>query len=411
MKKFNIKLRHKPWLVFTLFLVLVLILGMWRFHKATLEGGPPPTPVETAVVRVAPFNHTLSAIGILQSNEAIMLRPEISGRIAKIYFTEGQTVEKGQSLIDLEDSIDQANLKEAQADFTLRSIEFKRAETLAQRAAGSLTDKDLAFSKMQVSEAMLVKAQATLAKMHITAAFDGFIGLRKVNVGDFVTPGQDLVNLVDLDPIKVDFRVPEIYLEKIKLNQTVDVITDALPDQTFVGKIYAIDPQIDPIGHSILIRAVIDNKEHKLRPGLFAKIQIILQHVNQALFIPTEALMPQENKQFVFKIEKDTVVLTEVKVGERQPNEVEIIEGLKAGDTVVTAGQMKIGPGAKVKPIPTSLVPEKTNNVEQVNGDTEQSNKEKKLPNGDTTEQSSKDTESSEDTTQSKANPAQGSKQ
>lgn len=362
---FKLNLAHNAKVTYGIllaFALLILALFYGHYHWGNGAKPPPPIPVETTAVRVGPLDHTLPAIGILQSNESIIVRPEVSGRVAQIHFTEGQAVEKGQPLVSLEDSIAQANLKESEAEYKLRKLEFSRAETLLQRSAGSITDKDTALTKLEVGEASLAKAQSMLAKMNITAAFEGYVGMRKVNIGDFVTVGQDLVNLVDLDPIKLDFRIPEVYLEQVKLGQNVDVVTDALPDKKFIGKIYAIDPQVDPIGHSILVRAIIDNKSNILRPGLFARIQIVLEHLDNSLFVPAEALMPQEQKQFVFRVEKDnTVALTEVTVGERRLNEVEILKGLKAGDIVVTAGQMKINPGSKITQKPNSLVIQKKN--------------------------------------------------
>lgn len=310
-------------------------------------------PVEMVQVRHGPLDHSISAIGILQANDAVIIRPEVSGRITKLLFKEGQPVEKGEVLITLEDDVAQANLKEANAEYQLRKAEFARAETLLQRGAGSITDKDTAFSKLEVSTASLAKAQSMVSHMSLLAPFEGVVGLRKVSVGDFVTPGQELVNLVDLDPIKVEFRVPEIYLKQIKIDQNVDVTTNAFPKIIFVGKIYAIDPQIDPIGHSILVRALIDNKTCQLRPGLFTNLQVILKHIDNALFIPAAALMPQEQKQFVFRVENNVAILTEVKTGIRKDNEVEILEGLKPDDVVITAGQMKIGSGSKVTSIST----------------------------------------------------------
>lgn len=335
-------------------LLLILILGLaWYFytHYQSHLINTLPLPVETAVATEGPLERSLSAIGTLQANQSIIIRPEISGRITAILFKDGQSVIENQPLIVLENSIAMANVRESKADFILRQADFLRAQTLLTKGAGSVTDKDHALAKLEIAAASLEKSEINLEKMHLVAPFEGWVGLRKVSIGDFVSPGQELVNLVDLTPMKVDFRIPEKYLEKVKEGQTLEIVTHALPHQIFIGKIYAIDPQIDPIGHSLLIRGVIDNEKNILHPGLFVNIKIVLETLENVLFIPAEALMPQEQKQFVFKLENNTVTRTEVVVGERQQNQVEIVKGLKSGDIVITAGHMKLSEGTRVTPL------------------------------------------------------------
>lgn len=330
--------------------VIVLLIGSaYLFHLKNKKPSIEPTLVEVAKVRIGPLDKTIPGIGILKANESIILKPEVTGRIEKILFKEGQYVEKGTPLFLLEDTIAKANVKEATADRDLRQADYTRAQILTEKGALSLTEKENAYAKLQASEAVLAKAESTLNKMTIHAPFEGWLGLRKVNVGDYVSPGQELVNLVDLDPIKLECQIAEIYLEKLKIDQLIDLTTDAFAQQNFIGQIYAIDPQIDPIGHSILIRALVQNANNILKPGLFVKFNILLDHIDEALFIPNQSLISKDNKQFVYKIIHNEAVLTEVTLGDRYHNEVEIIEGLMPYDVVITAGHLKIKPHMKVK--------------------------------------------------------------
>jgi len=193
-----------------------------------------------------------------------------------------------------------------------------------------------------------VLSRARLDKTDVRAPFSGILGLRRVSPGDYVTPGQDLVNIEDIDPLKVDFRVPERYLANLSAGQRIRVRVDAFPDRSFEGRVYAVDPQIDPAGRSIAIRARIDNPERVLRPGLFARVRLIVDERPNALVIPEQAIVPRGERRYVFRVKDGKAVLTEVRVGQRRQGSVEVVEGLSEGDTVVTAGQLKIRDGVSV---------------------------------------------------------------
>ena len=191
-------------------------------------------------------------------------------------------------------------------------------------------------------------ARVQLEKAHIVAPFSGIVGLRHVSVGEYITAGQALVNLEAIDPVKADFRVPEKFLPAIKVGQTILIKVDAFPDDNFEGKVYAIDPRLDVAGRSLLVRALVPNKDRRLRPGLFARVTVLLQLKEDALTVPEQAIVPQGDSQFVFKIVDGKVQFTKVVIGTRREGRVEIIEGLTAGDQVVTAGQLKIRDGSAV---------------------------------------------------------------
>lgn len=311
----------------------------------------PPTPVEAVSVGTQPLAVEATAVGTLISNEAVIIRPEIEGRIVEIAFEEGGRVTKGQLLFKLDDSIYKAELEDAKARMQLATSNFSRAKELFQKSAGTERGRDEAQSAYRVAEAAVALAQARLTKTTVEAPFEGFVGLRNVSVGDYVTAGQDLVNLEDIEPLKVEFAVPERYLEGVRSGQTVRLTADAFPARTFDGEIYAINPKIDSSGRSIQVRARIDNDERILRPGLFVRVKVQLGQNENAIMIPEQALVPRGKDRFVFKIVDGKAVETKVQIGQRRVGLVEVVDGLAPDDVVVTAGQLKIRDGAAVKPL------------------------------------------------------------
>ncbi len=330
-------------------------------------GGPPggfAMPVEAAPVKVAPSRRELTAIGTLRSNESIIVRPEVSGRVIEIGFAEGQKVQKGQVLIKLDASVERAELVQAQASLALSKANFERAEELVKRGAGTARALDEARWKLRTDEAVVTLVQARLEKYTLIAPFTGITGLRKVSVGDVMPSGADIVNLEMVDPLKVDFRVPEIFLPAVRTGQPVALTLDAFPGRQFNGEVYAIDPLIDTAGRSIVIRARVANTDDALRPGLFARVTLTLGIREDAVFVPEESLIPVGDQQFVIKLLEPPqgapvppgariAKTTPVKLGERRQGQVEIVEGLASGDTVVTAGVLKVRDGMPVQVVPS----------------------------------------------------------
>jgi membrane fusion protein (multidrug efflux system) len=332
----------------------------WYFYaQAPAAGGPPQqarggfaVPVETARVTVGPIERRLTAVGSLRSNESVVIRPEIAGRIAAFRFAEGERVEQGQIMVVLDDSVWSAAVEQAQAALELSQANYERAVDLLQRKVGTTKTRDEAFSQMRVDEAALELAKARLDKNTITAPFEGVVGLRKVSVGDFVNAGDDVVNLEQIDPLKADFRVAEGYLGALRPGQRIELGVDAFPGQAFAGEVFAIDPLIDESGRSILLRAKLPNPDDVLRPGLFARVTLVLNEREGAIQVPEQALVPQGQDQFVFKVEDGKAAFTKVATGIRREGMVEITDGLGPEDEVVTAGQLKLRDGAEVTPVP-----------------------------------------------------------
>jgi membrane fusion protein (multidrug efflux system) len=312
-------------------------------------GGPDrPVAVEAVEVKVATLSSEIRVIGSLRSNESVVVRPEIGGRVAEILFEEGQRVEAGTPLLKLDATIAAAELDQAKAALALSEANHKRAVELFERKAASAANRDQTLAALRADQANLELARARLDKLTLTAPFDGILGLRKVSLGDYVTAGQDIVNLEDIEPLKVDFRIPERYLGSLKVGQPITVAADAFQGQSFAGEVYAIDPLVDENGRAILMRARLPNEEHMLRPGLFVSVALLVGERANAVLIPEQALVPRGTAQLVYKVVDGKAVSTEVKTGARRNAMVEILEGLAPGDMVVTAGQLKLRDGATV---------------------------------------------------------------
>ena len=307
-----------------------------------------PTSVEVAKVEVARLTDDTPAVGSLRSRRGVVLRPEVSGRITQLNFTDGQRVKKGQVLVQFDDQLPLAQVQQSQAELSIALANQKRNQELVAQNFISQRSLDESAANLQVAQAKLSLAKATAARLKIVAPFDGIAGIRLVNVGDYLKDGADIVNIEDIDAIYVDFRLPERFQSKVKRGQTAVLDIDALPGRQYTAELQAIDPLIDANGRSVGIRGCVDNRQLQLRPGMFARVNTIFGVRENARVIPEEAIVPQGGKQYVIKLvdaadgKTRTSQRVEVKVGLRSPGKVEILAGLDAGDTVVTSGQQRV---------------------------------------------------------------------
>jgi len=318
--------------------------------KAGAAGATAGGAVNVEAVKVArvAMPQTITAVGSLRSDESITLRPEVAGRISAILFSEGQRVAKGATLVRLDPSINEADTQQARANLKLAQSKFDRATDLAKSNFISGQAKDEAENNLRVAEAALQLAEAKLAKMELKAPFAGIIGLRVMSLGDYVKEGADIVNLESIDPLKVDFRVPEIYLRQVQVGQVLEVTLDALPGKTYEGRVFAINPLVDANGRAIVIRALVKNPDTALRPGMFARVRLITRDQQDALVLPEQAIVPQGDEQYVFKVVDGKAFRTKVTVGQRREGKVEIVGGVANGEVVVSAGQAKLRDGVSV---------------------------------------------------------------
>jgi len=312
-------------------------------------GGPARTPaVEVAKVESMTLVDETQAVGSLRSRQGVMLRPEVGGRVKQIFFNDGQRVRKGQLMVQFDDQLPQAQLAQSRAELSIAEANHKRNQELVAQNFISQRSLDESAAALEVSRAKLSLAQATLQRLQVLAPFDGIAGLKQINVGDYLKDGADMVNVEDIDAVLLDFRLPERFQTKIRAGQKAQLTVDALPGRPFSAIIQAVDPLIEPNGRSVGVRGCIDNRQQQLRPGMFARVNAVFGSRENALVIPEEAIIPQGGRTFVVKIvpgDKPEVKVSErvaVKVGLRLPGKVEILEGLSAGDTVVTAGHQRL---------------------------------------------------------------------
>jgi membrane fusion protein, multidrug efflux system len=322
--------------------------------QALAQGGPPggsKIMVETVRATTTTLESALNAVGTLLADASAELRAEVPGQILSIHFEEGQHVDKGAKLFSIEAAVLEAEVNEARANAERSRAAYERARQLDARDLISAADYDAARANHNVDTARLRSSEARLVKTVIRAPFAGFSGLRRINIGDYATVGQSLVDIVGLDPLRVDFNVPETVLASLAVGQAIEVSVAAYPDRTFGGAVVAIAPQADVAGHSIQVRASLPNPDLLLRPGLFAEVEIALDSRPDAIVIPEQAIWPVGRDKTVFVVVDGKAVQTVVELGERRPGLVEVLSGIDAGDEVVTAGQMKLFDGAAVESV------------------------------------------------------------
>ena len=317
-------------------------------------GGMPPSAVETVVVRASSAPNTFETVGSLRSGEAIMLRPEVAGRVQQIHFTDGQQVAAGALLVTLDDDLVRAELNEANANLAKSKRAYGRATELSQKQLIAKADLDKAQAALGVDQARAASAATRVAKAQIRAPFGGVLGLRKVSVGDYVEAGKDLVELVRLDPLEIELRAPEVVLSNLAVGQKVLFGVDAFRQDRFNATVVAISPIVELGGRSVALRARFDNPDNKLRPGMSARVRIELDSNARALLVPEQAIVPMGEQKNVYTVVDGKAKLVPVTIGMRLPGQVEITSGLKDGDQVITAGLQKIGDGAPVAPKPAA---------------------------------------------------------
>jgi membrane fusion protein, multidrug efflux system len=334
--------------------------GLAPAPKASTAPGPGPAgpvagvAVEASKVARAALPQGITAVGSLRSDESITLRPEVAGRISAIQFREGERVAKGTPLIQLDTSVTAAEVLQARANLTLANQKYTRAIDLEKKGFVSGQARDEAENNLKVGEAAVALAEAKLAKLTIRAPFSGLIGLRSVSIGDYVKEGADMVNLEAVDPLKVDFRVPEIYLSQVRVGQSLQLTLDAMPGKNYEGKVFAINPLIDAAGRAVVIRAQVHNQDATLRPGMFARVRLLTREVQDALVVPEQAIVPQGDEWYVYRVIDGKAQRTKVEIGQRRDGKTEIIKGLEDNDVVVTAGQLKLREGVAVQVVGAS---------------------------------------------------------
>jgi membrane fusion protein (multidrug efflux system) len=312
-----------------------------------------PVNVFVHVISEEKIDNSIFLTGTIKGNEFVTLQPEVSGKVLAVYFTEGQKVAKGQLLVKLNDAELQAQFKKAKAQVVIAREKEVRLQKLLDISAVSREEYDVALNQYQSLQADVDAIQAQLNETEVRAPFSGTIGLRNISVGSIVTPATSIANLVQLNPVKLDFTVPEKYLRAIKNGDRIVFRIEGNP-KAFTGKVYAVDPALDEQTRSIKLRAICENNSGELSPGSFAKIELTPGKVESGLLLPTQALVPDLKGQKVYVVKGGKSEVRIVTTGVRTSDKVEITTGLNAGDSVITSGLMQMKPGAAVRVIKNS---------------------------------------------------------
>ena len=315
-------------------------------------GGGGPVAVEVGQVQRVRIEEDAQAVGTLTSRQGVMLRPEVSGRISRLGFADGQRVRRGQVLVQLDNTLQLAQLRQSEAQAGIATTNLQRNRDLVAQNFVSQSVVDQSAAALEVALAQVALSKAQLERMKILAPFDGVAGIGRVNVGDYVKDGADIVNIEDTSQVWVDFRLPERYLAQLKPGQAVEVSPDALPGRSFNARIDALDSQLDANGRSLLVRARLANPDGVLKSGMFARTRILLAVRDNALVVPEEALVPQGGKQFLIKViegpQGKHSQRIEARIGGRVPGKVEVLGGVAEGEMIVTAGQGRLLRGDKL---------------------------------------------------------------
>ena len=331
----------------------------------TTESAPPEAarqiPVETTVVVREDVDVTIEAVGTLRADRAVEVRPKRAGHVRELPLVEGAPVRAGAVLASLDDTdlraqvdVAEATLRDAQVRARNARRQHERAATLlgegivAQQQHDDLrAELDRAVASVAVAEAALALARAHLAETVVRAPFDGTVGQRRVDLGAYVGEGDTLVTLVDLDPLEIEFAVPDRHLALLQTDRPVAVAVASHPDRRFAGRVVFIAPEVDEVNRTVTVKAALPNPDTMLRPGQFATVTLTLERRQDALLVPEEALLSDGRRALVFVVADDVATARPVRTGTRVPGRVQIVEGLAAGDRVVSAGHEKLDPGAE----------------------------------------------------------------
>lgn len=311
-------------------------------------GGGAPVSVIAVPVEARPFTDEFTALGTARSNESIEVTSRISSVVTRIAFVEGQQVEAGELLVELDNRELAATLAMAEAELRKVASQFERRRKLAETRVISADELEELEAEVLIAEAEVRAARARLQDSYIRAPFAGTVGLRRVSVGDLVGPETLITTLDDLQTLKMEFTVPEAFIGTVEEGMLIEAASSVYPERRFDGTVRTIDPRIDPVTRSVAVVAELPNPERLIRPGMFLTVQLQRQR-DDVLLVPEQALVPRQGRQYVFVIEDGKAVEKEVELGIRAPGLAEVREGLRSGEVVITEGTQKVRSGAAVR--------------------------------------------------------------
>ncbi len=347
-------------------LVLGVVIAALAFTKykqilAGIEMGkkmaPPPAAVTTVVVKPQTWQPVISAVGSLRAINGVMVSTDLAGIVSELALESGARVKKGDLLVQLDTKQEEAQLRSAEARLDLAKVDLERKRDLVAKKAVAASDLDAAQSEFRQAQAAVEEMKALVARKRITAPFSGVLGIRQVNLGQYINPGAAIVPLESLDPIYVEFALPQQHIETVTNGRKVRLTASGITGEEFTGEVTAIDARVDESTRNVLIQATVANPNQKLRPGMFVNVEVLLDEANDVLAIPSSAISyaPYGDSVYVVKEEAGpdgnpvkTVQQQIVKLGPARGDLVTITHGIKPGDEIVSAGVFKLRPGAPV---------------------------------------------------------------
>lgn len=311
------------------------------------------TGVVVAEAAAIEFPLTVEALGTARANESVDIRPEIAEVVTAIHFKEGQVVEAGQILVELDDTEARAAVAAARAELVESDGNFRRAEELYKTKALAASELEQRAARRDADSAQLDVAKSQLSNSVLRAPFAGHVGLRRVSVGGLVNRDTMITTLDDSEIIKLDFDVPETAFSLLAKGLLVEARSAAWPDDRFQGRVDSIDTRVDPVSRTVTVRAVIPNPDHRLLPGMFMSVTLARSGL-VAVVVPEQAIVPEQSRQYVFVVgDDDRVEKRLVQTARRRSGQVEVVDGLAAGERVITDGTQKVRAGAQVKIVGT----------------------------------------------------------
>jgi membrane fusion protein (multidrug efflux system) len=365
---------------------IALVAGGWAYYatqrahpaeqNASVRPGRSPSPGEAvastarqsdsgrggsvaviaAVARAERLVSQINALGTARSNEAVEVTSKVSNTVMAVRFTDGQRVQQGQVLVELDSAQARADLAAAEAASAESASQVKRSRELIASRVISESQFEQLEATMKANDARVAAARSRVDDTVIRAPFTGRVGLRRVSVGSLINPGATITTLDDLSVIKVDFSVPENFLGGLRDGLKITATAAAFPGRDFIGTVTGVESRIDPVSRSVTVRAAVPNADLALKPGMFLNVTLARDE-HDALMVPEAALVPEQSRQFLFVIEDGRATRREVRIGGRQPGRVEIVSGLKVGEQVIVEGTQKVREGGEVRVVERPVPP------------------------------------------------------
>jgi len=307
-----------------------------------------PLPVSAHIIKYEVLDNKVLTTGTVLANEEVDLKSEVNGKITKILFHEGSYVNEGDLLVKINDADLQAQLQSAKSRLELQKDTEYRQKQLLEKEAISQEDYDMTANQLQVNQAEVELIKAQIDKTEIRAPFSGIVGLKNVSEGSFVNNSTVIASLQNINPIKIDFSIPERHSSMVEVGDEIN-FTISGNNKKYIGKVYAIEPKIDPVTRTLQIRALCSNTGREILPGSFASVELVLKKIENAILVPSEALIPDIQGQKIFVYRNGIATPQQVETGIRTDKTVQLTSGVSEGDTIITSGMLQLRPGAPVK--------------------------------------------------------------